>query len=96
MSEQHNGAVIVRWMHIGVVGVLWLLSLGFIYGTTKFQLEDHERRIQKMEDAHYIPGPQGVSRDQFDQMKEDLMRRLGKIEDKMDALILAKKGGLGQ
>lgn len=85
--------VAARWSHIVAVLALWIFSLGAVYATVKFQIEDHERRLQKLEDAHFIPGNQGVSRDQFDQMKEDLMRRLAKMEDKLDALILAKKGG---
>ena len=49
-----NGTIALRWVHI----VWWFLAQAFLiggtYALTRYQVEDHERRLEKVEDASFV------------------------------------------
>jgi hypothetical protein len=69
--------VALRWSHLVIVLIVYVLTLGVIYGDLRSTTSENTRRIQMLEDK-------AVTREQVTEMKEDLQRRLQRIEDKLD------------
>jgi|SRR6266850_1979763 len=74
-DEKH--VITLRWIHVILVLAIQLLTLGFIYGTLKVQVESDSRRIEKLEEQ-----TSGMK-----EVKEEIMRRLDKLEIKLDLVI---------
>jgi len=75
-----NGRAL-KWSHLIVVLVVQILALGFIYGTLKTQVEADSRRIDRIEEQ-----TQG-----FKETKEEILRRLDRLENKLDLVINNEK-----
>lgn len=69
--------IIVQWGHIVLALIVYLLSIGVVYGTMRTQLDETTRRVEELEQKT-------VTREQIDMMREDINRRLQRIEDKLD------------
>lgn len=67
-----NGMAL-RWSHLILALVIYLLTIGVIYGTMRTQIEEL-RRSQT----------QSISNPQFQEFKEDIERRLTRIEGDLD------------
>lgn len=78
MSENGKpSGLTLKWLHLVVILFIQVLLLGSIYGSLKYQVEENERRILKLEEA-----TQG-----FREIKEEISRRLDKLETKLDVVI---------
>lgn len=77
MIENGKPGITLKWVHVLLWLALQLVGFGIVYGTIKFTVEDHERRLQKLEEA-----TQG-----FREIKEEISRRLDKLETKLDLVI---------
>jgi len=83
MNDEHpRTGITLKWVHIVLVLAIQLLGLGFIYGTLKVQVETDSRRIEKLEEQ-----TNGMK-----EVKEEIMRRLDKLEIKLDLVI--NNGGM--
>lgn len=69
----------LKWVHLGALLIVYFLTIGAIYGALRSQIDENSRRVKDLED-------QGIKRDQFNQMREDLIRRLDRIESKVDRM----------
>lgn len=83
-----NGNLVVKWVHVLTIIVstltIWLLTAGMLYGVMRTHIEDLQRRTQDLENQHFIPGSQGVSKDQFLEFEKHIMDRLDRIDRKLD------------
>jgi len=79
MTDTKNGTIALRWTHIIIFLIGQVFLIGGTYALTRYQVEDHERRLEKVEDA-----TSGMR-----ESREDIQRRLQKVEDKLDILILS-------
>lgn len=82
MSEQNEsaGAVVLKWAHLGLVMLVQVLLMGAIYGSLKFQVEDHARRldaIEKKQDADFIP------RSEYDKRHSDLQEDMHELRQEV-------------
>lgn len=67
----------LRWAHLAVLLVVYFLTIGAIYGTLHSQIDESARRVKDLEEK-------SIQRNQFNEMREDLIRRLDRIESKVD------------
>jgi hypothetical protein len=79
---QTNGSdgkqvVMLKWSQLIVTLAVWLVSLGTIYGTMQTKVDEAQRATQELKDKK-------VDQRQFDEMRDDLIRRLDRIESKVD------------
>lgn len=79
-----NGYLIVRWTHIALMIVVWVLTVGSIYGAMRSQLDDARSEIKELKDQHFIPASQAVNKDQFLEFENNVIRRLDRIEAAVD------------
>lgn len=77
MTENGKPVITLKWIHVILWSALQLLGLGVVFGVTKFTVEDHERRLIKLEET-----TQGLR-----EIKEEISRRLDKLETKLDVVI---------
>lgn len=77
MNNEHHTGITLKWIHVVLVLAIQLLGLGFIYGTLKVQVETDSRRIEKLEEQ-----TSGMR-----EVREEIMRRLDKVEIKLDLVI---------
>ncbi len=81
MSTEINGArgpiLVVKSWHaiLTVLGWLVLAALQFAY--VQAQTQQNAKDIERIKAEH-------VTRERFDELKEDILRRLQRIEDKLD------------
>jgi len=80
-EEQAKAGITLKWIHVILVLAIQLLGLGFIYGTLKVQVESDSRRIEKLEEQ-----TSGMK-----EVREEIMRRLDKLEVKLDVVINSRK-----
>lgn len=67
----------LKWVHLAILLLVYLLTIGAIYGTLRTQIDESGRRVKDLEEK-------SIRRDQFNELREDLIRRLDRIESKMD------------
>lgn len=82
MSES-NGGFVLRWGHLGVVLFVQILLVGAVYGSLKFQVESHERRldaIEKRQEDNLIP------RSEYDKRHADLQEQLKELREEIQAM----------
>lgn len=65
-----NG-VALRWSHLVMALVVYLLTIGVIYGTMRTQIDE-------------LRAERGVNSLQFQEFKEDVERRLDRMEKDLD------------
>lgn len=76
MGESQNGerrsinGIALRWSHLLIGVVVYILTIGVIYGTMRTQIDDLR--------AHEVTNPQ------FQEFKEDVQRRLTRMEGDLD------------
>lgn len=71
-----NG-VAIRWIHLVVALSVYLLSIGGMYATMRSQLDETRERVKQLEQD-------AIKDAQFKEFREDIQRRLQRIEDKLD------------
>lgn len=64
--------------------LLQLVLLAVQWGILSARMDDYARRLQKLEDAGFVPADRAVDRFQFQELRDDLLRRLERIEKKID------------
>lgn len=69
--------IALRWAHLIIAVVLYLLSLGALYATMREQIAENTRDIERNRQD-------SVTKERFDDLKEDVTRRLQRIENKLD------------
>lgn len=69
--------IALSWLHVVIILIVYLLTIGVIYGELRSQTNENTRRIQTLEDHQ-------VNREQMKEFEEDTQRRLQRIEDKLD------------
>jgi len=74
-DEKH--VITLKWVHVVLVLAIQLLGLGFIYGTLKIEVENNSHDIEKLKEQ-----TSGMK-----EVKEEIMRRLDKLEIKLDLVI---------
>ena len=76
--ESNGGRVIVvkNW-HVLLTLLLWAASFIAGWATLRAQTDDNTRRIQDMDEKH-------VRKEQFGELRDDIIRRLDRIERKVD------------
>lgn len=79
------------WRQIGLVLLSFLVSGLIEYGVLKERMDEQERRIAYLESQNFVPGIKVVTHDQFDQFSQDLMRRLGAIEETQQLMLTAQR-----
>jgi hypothetical protein len=57
--------------------IVYFLTIGAIYGTLRGQIDENARRVKDLEEK-------SIQRGQFNELREDLIRRLDRIESKVD------------
>ena len=79
MGGESNGKLLVveRW-HAFLMIFAWLVTAVVSYATLRADTNDNSRRIQDMEAQH-------VRKEQFNELREDIIHRLDRIESKVDA-----------
>jgi len=76
---ESNGKILqVKNWHVFLLLISWLASALFSYATLRGDTNDNTRRIQEMEQQH-------VRKEQFQELREDIIHRLDRIETKVDA-----------
>lgn len=68
-----QGLVVLRWSHLIFSLIIWLFTLGAVYGTMRSQVDEAQRTMQELKDKK-------VDQRQFDELRDDLIRRLDSIE----------------
>ena len=79
-EQNRSGVISLRWVHVVVLLIVQTLLLGSVYGSLKYQVEENTRRIQRLEDS--VGG--------FRETREEILRRLDKIETKIDDALQRK------
>jgi len=69
--------IAMRWSHLIIALVVYLLTIGTIYGTMRSQLDENNRRLKELEDKALV-------RDQFNEFRDDVLDRLKRIEANQD------------
>lgn len=79
MAEQTSGRfVVVKNWHCILTLLAWLAMAVAQFVTLQSHAEETARRVQALEEKK-------VEQKQFDELKEDILRRLQRIEDKLDS-----------
>lgn len=85
-----NGYLLIRWVHVIssflAVLVVWLLTAGVIYGTMRTEIDNAKQRIRDLEEQHFVPGNQSVTKDQFLEFEKGVLNRLDSIDRKLDRI----------
>lgn len=76
-QRPRNASVLV---HIGLVVASFMASAFIEYGYFSAKEAELERRITVLEDDHFVPGNNAVTKDQFDEFQKNVYRELGQIE----------------
>lgn len=71
---------------IVIVGLTWIITLAVQWGLFSARMDENARRIRDLEEQHFVPGDQAVTKDQFMQFREDILSRLIRIEGKLDRI----------
>jgi len=71
-----NGLAI-RWIHLIVALTVYLLSIGGMYATMRTQLDETREQVRQLQQ-------EAIRNAQFQEFREDIQRRLQRIEDKLD------------
>lgn len=77
MDGNGNKVLAVKNWHVVLTLVLWLTMAVASYATANAKITELERRVENLEQ-------QRVSKNEFDIAVQDIQRRLGRIEDKLD------------
>lgn len=80
MSELERRSITglaIRWVHVIVFLATNLLAIGGMYAALKIQSEQNTKDIQELREHT-------VDKGRYDEMREDILRRLQRIEDKLD------------
>lgn len=78
MPEQNGGRVfVVKSWQVVLTLLSWLVLSVVQFVTVRAETEQNTREIQEIKRDH-------VTKDRFDELKEDILRRLQRIEDKLD------------
>ena len=77
-EESNVRMVALKNWHIILLVVAWSVSTIVSYARLSSQTDDNSRRIQEMEAQH-------VRKEQFNELREDIIHRLDRIESKVDA-----------
>lgn len=78
-TTEENGKryVMLQWSHIVILALANLLAVGTLYGTMRAQVDEAQRNIQELKAGK-------VEQKQFDELRDDIIRRLDRIESKVD------------
>lgn len=71
-----NGLAI-RWIHLAIGLSVYLVSIGGIYATMRTQLDETREQVRILQQ-------EAIRNAQFQEFREDIQRRLQRIEDKLD------------
>ena len=71
--------VAIKWAQLIIALGIYLLSIGALYATMRSQIDENARRVKELEQ-------QSIGRDQFNEMRDAMIRRLDRIETKLDRL----------
>lgn len=79
MTEQPriNGGLVIRWVHLAIALSVYLFSVGGIYATMRAQLDETREQVRQLQQ-------EAIRSAQFQEFREDIQRRLQRIEDKLD------------
>lgn len=69
-----------------IVGLTWIVTLAVQWGLFSARMDENTRRIRDLEAQHFVPGDQTVTKDQFNQFREDILQRLIRMEGKLDQI----------
>ena len=79
MGGDSDGKILaVKNWHVVLTLLFWLATALLSYATLRADTNDNTRRISDMEKTH-------VRKEQFDELRDDIIRRLDRIETKVDA-----------
>jgi cell shape-determining protein MreC len=79
VNESDNntaGGIILKWAHLALILLVQVLMMGAVYGSLRFQVEDHARRlesIEKKQDANFI------SREEYVKRHSDLQEEIREL-----------------
>lgn len=71
------GVIQIKNWHVVLTLLAWLVLSVLQFAAVRAETSQNSRDIEQMKRDH-------VSRDRFDELKEDILRRLQRIEDKLD------------
>ncbi len=69
----------LKWGQLIIALVVYLLTIGVMYGTLRSKTEENAARVKDLEE-------QTIKRPEHDEMKENFKRQLDRIEKKLDDL----------
>lgn len=79
MDGESNGRILaVKNWHVLLTLAFWLVTAVLSYAKLSADTSDNTRRIQDMEQQH-------VRKEQFSELRDDIIHRLDRIETKVDA-----------
>jgi hypothetical protein len=73
-----------RWRTPLLMIFLQLILLAVQWGILAARMDEYGRRLQKLEDAGFVPAGRSVDNLQFQEFRDDVLRRLQDIEKKLD------------
>jgi hypothetical protein len=76
-KEQHSGIIQVKNWQVFLLLIGWLVISILQFAAVRADTTQNSRDIEEMKRDH-------VTKDRFDELKEDILRRLQRIEDKLD------------
>jgi hypothetical protein len=77
VSEPNGRVFVVKNWHAVLVLLGWLVLTVAQFVAVRAETSQNSKDIEEMKRDH-------VTRDRFDELKEDILRRLQRIEDKLD------------
>ena len=75
--ERRGNGIALRWSHLVMALAVYLLTIGVIYGTMRNQVDELRTQVFQLQQ-------EAIQNKQFTEFKEDVQRRLQRIEDKID------------
>jgi hypothetical protein len=87
--KERSGTIV----HVILVVISFAASALIEYGIFSEKMAEQDRRITYLESQHFIPGPNVVTHDQFDQFQKDLLIQMGELKENQKLMLRRQAGG---
>lgn len=80
MDESKTDGVILKWAHLILVLIVQVLLMGAVWGSLRYQVEEHERRlviIEKRQEEQFLP------RAEFEKRHQELQERVQELRERI-------------